>query len=347
MGVGRNQPREMSVVVPLIASTVVGLLASQLDRKTLERYDIFNTYITFSREYNNAIDLLLMNPNHGLVSSTIYLSSTLSIPGEGTHYLYAPKETWIDYLLGLFRYVVFQKTKETINNREVYTYRALIRCWSALAGIRTPGLYLEQQDAGMIQTMHLDVASYEPAIVFKTKTYSLPHANQQTIAAHILHSLQMSPFNNVKYLLSGPKGKGKSYTASVVKKALDATGKSCFLFDDFNPATRGLDVTSVVLSRASASSPVILVIDEFDVAVDEVLVDKTGMMDTRFSHTQNKATFNAMLDAIDRTANLIAIFTTEKPPSHFKSHDDRACYVRAGRVNWFVEIDDLVTFTAA
>jgi hypothetical protein len=57
--------------------------------------------------------------------------------------------------------------------------------------------------------------------------------------------------------------------------------------------------------------PVILVIDEVDVAVDDTLRDKISY-DPRLLHTANKASFNLMLDTIGETRYVIALYTSEK-----------------------------------
>lgn len=335
----------MGSVIGGLGAGLVGLLVS--DVKSLRAYDFFNEYIDFPAEATNVIDDLLMRPRHGRVSSLILLSPSSQIPGEGVHILYE------DVKGSRLRYVVLTKERKTVNNREVWSYSGKIRIWSSWAGVSAPSVsalvFRPEVDEGKVMTMHLDVSGFDPVINAKPKTLGTAWPNQQRICAHIIREYKDSPKRNVRYLLSGKGEIGKSYTATFVKQALQTLVPGCeaLLYDDLNPSAKGLDLSSVVLTRASSKSPLVLVMDEFDLAVEEALREKMGGYD-RFSHTQSKTTLNAMMDAIERTPFVVAIFTSEKPVNYFVEDSQRATFTRKGRIDWFVEMTrDSETFIPA
>lgn len=299
MEIHQDKP-PMALTIGSLLGGLFGIALTQMDRKTLESIDIFNRYYTFPREHNNAIDQLLMDPRHGKMGNQILVSPTVSIPGVGYHYLYRDLKSelsWWEWIWSALEYVMFEKTMEVIDRKEVYTYRAKIRCWSTWVGMDIPRDKLALTDAKQIQTIHVDGSSYQPQLVSTMKSYGTPRPVQAKLALDI--ATKFNQTQNVKVLLSGMRGSGKSYLASVVKKQIDQTpGVDALLFDDVSPCMQGLDIPTLILSRASRVSPAILVIDEFDVVLDETVKVKSSF-EPRNGHTTNKSTLNSLLDAIE------------------------------------------------
>tara|TARA_A100001015_G_scaffold216777_1_gene243475 strand:+ start:2625 stop:3110 length:486 start_codon:yes stop_codon:yes gene_type:complete len=146
-----------------------------------------------------------------------------------------------------------------------------------------------------------------------------------------------------------PSGVGKSYTGELLKKYLENkdinTHLNTFvqLFIDFNPSTPGLDIDTVVLSKASRESPVIIIMNEIDQIYEQVF-QTSSRYESRTSHTDSKVSFNNMLDTISRTPYIITVFTTEKSPEYLlkfngsNSTYDYRPFFRQGRVDFFIRM---------
>ena len=68
----------------------------------------------------------------------------------------------------------------------------------------------------------------------------------------------------------------------------------------------------LILQYAKTLTPVVLMIDEMDTLFGNAENGHMADRHTQLVHTKDRKTFNDMLDAINDTPNIIAVFTTEK-----------------------------------
>jgi len=195
---------------------------------------------------------------------------------------------------------------------------------------------LSQTQDDKVQAIHIDTSTHVPVLHLSKKIYVNPPSHaQEMVVKHILKEYGDGKYKNVKVLLSGPRGVGKSTVGSILKKELDKLpGIDSHLFDDFNPTLVGVNVRTLILPKAAEKSPVILVSDEFDVAMEETIRPNKQIFDTRLCHTTNKITFDAMLDIISQTKFVIALYTTEKTFHELQQDPLKRSFLRKGRMDW-------------
>ena len=98
-----------------------------------------------------------------------------------------------------------------------------------------------------------------------------------------------------------------------------------------------MSVNKHILSHASITQPVIVVIDEIDIIMHKALQEKTTIGETRLCHTESKQTLNNMLDVIDSTRFVIAIYTTEKSIDELSQTYDPS-FIRKGRIDYYINM---------
>ena len=250
----------VAIMAEYVIPMVLGMLLAKVDQETWERFDFFNQYYSFPKDFTGAIDQLLMNPKHGLVNSKAMVSPTVWVPDLGVHYLYDDVEKRFNRC-----YVVMEKRSKTVNGQAVVTYRAIVRPWSQV-DVKLVSDRLKQSSSDTIQTIHTDTSELQPSCLHVKKRYLNPPLSfQKQVAKHAIRRYEENKFKNVKYLITGARGLGKTTVGPVIKKLIDEQlGVDSLLFDDFNPSVVGVNVQTLVLAKASDTTPVILILDEYD-----------------------------------------------------------------------------------
>jgi SpoVK/Ycf46/Vps4 family AAA+-type ATPase len=152
-------------------------------------------------------------------------------------------------------------------------------------------------------------------------------------------NIEIAKKTNIKLVISGKRGIGKTYIGYAIKKVLD-TYFNCTsrLYDDFNPKSIGVNIETLALRYSSKQSPIIIVINEFDVIMDYALDSHKQMFDPRLCHARDKSELNNMLDKISRTPYVILVCTTEKQIDDLATGDKRS-FLRYGRFDFYASID--------
>lgn len=231
---------------------------------------------------------------------------------------------------------MFYKKREVIGEKIIFTYV----CWVGYFGAETlEGAlsYISNIDADMIKTISIDTASIIPRLLYGKKLCKEAKANQINILDHIINSYNENKSYNVKLIIHGERGTGKTYIGRLLKKRLDSLNYNAQLFDDFDPSSTGVNIQELILNKASISTPVIMVIDEIDKAYDKITTQET-VYDNRLQYTRNKQSFNGMLDLVGDTKYIIAIYTTEKTLDQLRENEEHLSFFRQGRVDFFVHM---------
>lgn len=295
-------------------------------------YDYYNSYYIFPEEYTDIIDTLLTTPNCASIGQKIILSQRFTKPAVGKHLYYINKSK--DNLNS----ITFEKKRKTVDNREIYYYRCYV-------GYDKDKIFQDAvnkifiTDEKTVRTISIDTSSGTPNKFYMTKIYKTPYQYQLDITEFIIREFNNNPSHNVNALISGVRGSGKTFIGRVLKKELEQNlGITVKLFDDFNPSDIGVNVKSIILTEAHYS-PIIILIDEFDVILNEVTREKQLFGDSRILHTKNKLSFNSMMDAINDTPNVIALFTTEKSPEELYQKVEHRSFIRKGRIDNFIKVN--------
>lgn len=299
-------------------------------------------HYTFPPEYTDLIDDILMS-SYGLVGRQKFTSISRKVPEIGYHYLYntsAELRRFLD-----IRYITFEKVEKKIENTNMIYYRCYVGGYSMSQQKQILGYALTKifkTSDNKVRTISIDTSSGIANIVFKTITYDAPHPFQKEVANWIINEYEKSKHKNIKIIISGKRGTGKSYIARIVKRLYEDKYKSHFakLFIDFKPANIGVNVNKLILPEASDTSPVIVLLDEIDVSFKDTLVPKNSF-DSRTHHTKDKQTFVDMMDSFGNTPNVIFIGTTELSTEQLydEKNEDYYSYTRPGRIDYFVELD--------
>lgn len=117
----------------------------------------------------------------------------------------------------------------------------------------------------------------------------------------------------------------------------DNIRKSTIIAESPNEFWNGYNIGTMALKHASASSPVIIIINEIDIFYDKVF-DEQPTYDPRTQYTKNKLTFNTMLDNLSDTKHVITIYTTEKSYEELQSIERIKSFIRHGRVDFFINM---------
>jgi len=344
------------IIVPVIASSVItALITSMQDKDSIPWYDYINNYYRFPVEYTTIIDDLLIK--HGHVGPKEMLSLNGFRPAIGKHYFYLKHNISPSWNRGKIRWgfksiqkagheywfkIIFEKKilKQGDKNKDNYYYM----CYVAIGNTQTFEDSLKKMftvPRNEILTISIDTSGYDATPFYMRKKYAEPKPNQLEVAKKVFEWYRESQSNNVKVLIHGNMGTGKTFCGRVVKKYLEAKDNVMVkLYDDFNPMTPGCNVKSLILRNANKHTPIIIVLDEMDIIYENAITEKQMFGDSRILHTQNKKSLNSMLDAIGDVPNVIAIYTTEKSPSSLYKKEKLRSFFRPGRVDHTVELTE-------
>ena len=169
------------------------------------------------------------------------------------------------------------------------------------------------------------------------KIFKPPKTHQQGIIDIIIREWENNQYN-YKVFISGSTGIGKTYTSYGLTKEMEKRfpGKRVLLYDNFNPSSTGVNIESIALEDASENTPIILVINEIDSAF-RTTIEQKQFYDPRGSHTNDRTSFNNMLDTIAQKKHVIGIYTSEKSPEELiQENASFRSFLRNGRIDLYV-----------
>lgn len=336
-----------SIIAAVLLSAITGMFSRYLASDYW--YDFYHYYYDIDKQYTTILDDMLLDERRGIISNCRFLNNNF-IPAEGIHYYSisdnAQNNRWLPKILqpgkwiGLIKYTnMFERNAKSDKN-DISYYRAFVPPAAHKAFINLFIKFVKTGNADSIRVMHIDSAKYDTELVPKNDIYKGDCRENQLIAVKEITDLfEKSKFKSVKVMLSGKRGVGKTYIGKILKKTIDHQyNKNCQLYNNFDPAQIGLDIVTALLVRAKRDTPIILVINEIDV-IYERTCDQKDTNDARSCHTKNKSTFNNMLDAIDNTANIIVIFTSEISAKELYKNTLYRSFMREGRIDSFIQVD--------
>jgi hypothetical protein len=327
-------------VYPVLMAGAFGtqLLQNSKDNDNIPWWDYIREYYMFPSDYTHIIDDLLSSP-FGEMGQKEIVSKHQKKPAVGYHYFYynKPEDRYI--FEKYFRYVKLQKKTKTINNELVTYYRCFVLPGQDHVLDKMVHLIFVA-DQNSIRIISIDTSSPEPKTFYTTEKYFQSRPYQSKAVNYIIDGYEKDPHYNYKVILSGQRGTGKTLTARMLKKELEIRYPKTMvkLFADFDPSTTAVNVKKLILTEASPTSPIIIVIDEIDEMFNEVHKEKQ-IFDPRILHTKNRLTFNAMMDAIANTPYTILIGTTEKSIDQLYASEQNHSFMRQGRIDGFINID--------
>ncbi len=139
----------------------------------------------------------------------------------------------------------------------------------------------------------------------------------------------------VRVILSGPPGCGKSTTARAVTMLLDAV-----LVPGFDPSRPGHTTTDVLVTvrdLTTVGTHVVISMDEFDVCVRRAVAGGAlpaalGDAETGTPEVTDKASWNAMMDMLQFVPKVTVIMSTNLTFKELDALDPSGAMLRAGRV---------------
>lgn len=294
-------------------------------------YDMANIYYTFSEKHTELIDTILITEHKNVIVDENYIKN----PDYGVYYYEFGNNLNICNI-GLIKKLIKK------NNKEVTFYKAYVGKYLAMTKLHN---CLDQfiinlvelnrnDDKDMVIVHSIDTSQDTPVTISLKKLCKKPRQNQLDVLNIISSHFVKEHDFNVKIMLSGKRGLGKSYIGRLVKKYFTV---NALLFDDFNPSSVGVNINTVALKYATKYSPVIIIINEIDTYFDIVL-NPRETFDSRLQHTKSKGEFHNMLDAIGSTPYVISIFTTENVDIY--KIEKYQSFIRMGRVDLFITMFD-------
>jgi hypothetical protein len=258
-----------------------------------------------------------------------------AVPASG-NYQYTPTD--------MDDYINIRKMRLSKNNKEVYEYIVYAKT-TALRARFILDLFEFMETDDTVAVMSIDTSGDTPNIIQINKVCGTPRANQQDVIDMILdHWTDEKHHRNTKVIINGERGTGKTYIARLLKKHIqeskdDEKYANCrpIVYDDINPSSIGVNINKIILTQATASTPVILLINEMDTFYDMVINGKDSF-DPRLQHTRNRNEFHNLLDNIGDVPNLIAIYTMESDPIDLNKNDNYKSFLRQGRVDFFIHL---------
>ena len=303
-------------------------------------YDIINSYTDFTEEYTNTIDQILINTCNSKIQYKLVLPGNRVVPNIGFH-------EWYDCRTS--NTLTLSKNNYADKGELPKYYYTLIYTDMWIYSKKDIAKYfidniIFKEDNGRVNVIRFENTDGNCKPIIVHTLYRSPLPNQQKAIEIINKQYNDSNNFNVKTILCGKSGIGKTYTSVLLKRYLESKmiNTNVQLFENFDPSIPGYDINKHVLQYATEQSPVILVINEIDKLYHEVH-EKMPLGDPRTPHTKNKISFNNMLDNIANTKYVITIFTTEKSPEELQNEKINYPFYRQGRIDFFIEVDKLTS----
>ncbi len=336
-------------IMGIMTSVIGGAIISNKASKDPDWYDFFHYYFNYAEEFTDDIDQLLMDPVRGRISVRKQIAENRSIPDVGVHCYYCPMKD-CEEKLKWYGYVGFRKIEVKLTDVIKYHYSSWFipfDCGKNAHSMFQSILFNKNKSTSEIfvmKVMSIDMSRMDPQIVRLDKICHTPKENQQKALNYIENHYTLKHNYNVKVMICGFRGIGKTHTPMLLKSKMenDNPNHNVQLFDNFDPSAIGVNVSSLVLKRAKETSPVILVINEIDIAYEATITGREAF-DPRTQHTKNKNTFNDMMDTIGSTPYVIAIFTTELSPKKLYETETYKSFMRPGRVDFFLNMEETKT----
>jgi hypothetical protein len=319
-----------------LAGSVIAPYISQEISRNEDFFNIFEKKYSFGEEYTKSIDAILMKDERAQVNSVIIeLGGT--VPNYGVHYYYRFKTSEQNLVERYLYCLRFHKKREFIGDQVTVTYHCYVGLFNDVTYENVMSR-IKSIDPDLIQTISIDTASHVPRLVYCKKICHPAHARQDIALDHISQLYHKDKNHNVKTIIFGARGTGKTYVGRLLKRRLEKKGMIAYLFDDFNPASVGVNI-QYALNQASQKTPVIIIVDEINALYNEVTKEKQEF-DTRLQYTRNKQSFNNMLDLIGDTKYVVAIYTTELSIEQLNENEDHKSFFRRGRVDFFLNMTE-------
>lgn len=293
-------------------------------------YDFVHHYVRVSDEFTRDIDNLLLLSKKTRVGPKFLFSSTLSLPDVGKHRYYSSECRFPGSC------IILEKRAMAVGDAISYFYLCIVLpCYMGILREFMRELFLSAQNTAKV--VSIDTSIF-PRLLSMNKICHAACPGQQQAINFILHDYDASVNKNIKVVIFGPVGTRKSYTARVLKKQLDNNRDiACRLYDDVDPTTTGVNIGAMALQHATETSPVILVIDEIDVAFQRA-AEGMDSRDPRIMHAKNKQSLNLMLDNIGDFKFVIAVYTTNKTRADLQAIPEYQTFIRNGRVDLWLHM---------
>jgi ATPase family associated with various cellular activities (AAA) len=325
-------PEPISMMLFMVFGAMISTLFIELPDYW---YDGAHYYVSYSSTMTNDIDTLLITaPKKNVKLGPIKVVATnQKIPDVGKHYYYVDK--YLDY----WHRIGFEKKETKTGETKSYHYLSWFRPLHKDAVEEEFEKKLSQIENDTIEVISIDISSYIPELIPLKKICKPAYAYQTRAIKFILSKYNSINNFNVVAMIYGPPGSGKTYTAPLLKRALETQfkGKRTSLYHDFDPTAIGVSMDKLILRHVTQVNPAIIVINEIDIFY-EFALEKKEANDPRTQHAKNKNTFNNMLDSIANTKYVIAIYTTEQSPAELREIPQFRSFMRKGRIDFFINM---------
>jgi SpoVK/Ycf46/Vps4 family AAA+-type ATPase len=165
-----------------------------------------------------------------------------------------------------------------------------------------------------------------------------PRKDQSEVIEEILQF-----YNKNKYcvvLLHGEKGSGKSMIPLLLAKKITSKDQETNFCDTFKPTDPGDQFVSLYNTiEPSKETPLIVVLEEFDIIINNIHYNKIERHKYTPSNISDKSSWNQFFDRFDRKYFpwVILVLTSNTPPEMINMLDPS--YIRDGRINKTFKIE--------
>lgn len=288
-----------------------------------EWWDFLNHYVTFNDEYTHMIDYFVME--NCKVRHKIFYDNSIEVPNIGRY----------SVLYEEVRIGIIKKIKK-INNIHTFYYKIYSFDSNVLDKFNRYLINYKLKDDEITVTS-IDTSGDSPKLYVQNKLCKKIKNNQKEAIDIILDHWKND--HNLKVMVHGERGFGKSYLCKLLKKEIEKRNENMkvILFDDVNPAIIGMNINTMILNKASIRTPVIIVINEIDLAYDKV-IDGEITYDHRLQYIRNHQQFHNFLDDIGEKKYVIALYTSERDPKDMYNDLRYTSFMRLGRIDFFVNM---------